>query len=140
MPNLENRMVTLSLQRLTAGGATSNRIADAVVTTWQAIQAALVPVIGGRGVAALYGRSLYLIRASYPWMNGTGDHTQMDLELLRTALSHQESATAAAGAGAHLHSLSELLGSLIGPSLAGQLLGPVWNNAFDGIAEMGNSP
>ena len=140
MPTLENRTVALALQRLIAGGATSIQIADAVVTTWQAIEAALVPVIGGRGIAALFGRSLHLIRASHPWLNGAGNHMHMDLELLRAALSQQESATAAAGAGAHLHSLSELLGSLIGVSLAGQLLGPVWNNAFDGIEEKENLP
>ncbi|MCY7320080.1 MAG: hypothetical protein LH617_15395, partial [Ramlibacter sp.] len=96
----------------------------------------LAPVIGGSGVAALYVRSLHLVRNAHPWLAAAhqGPHTQMDLELLRAAVAQQEGASAAAGAGAHLQSLSGLLGSLIGPSLAGQLLGQVWGNSFDGIA------
>ena len=128
-------MVTLSLQRLSAGGVTATEIADAVITTWHAIEDALVPVIGKRGVAALYARSLHLVRAGYPWLEGGngGVHDLMDLEQLRAALSQQESRTAVAGGGAHLRTLSELLGSLIGVSLAGQLLATVWDNAFTGI-------
>lgn len=143
MPTLDSRTVASNLQRLAAGGATNHHIADAVVTTWQAIEAALAPVIGGKGVAALYGRSLHLVRTMHPWLAAAhqGAHTQMDLELLRAALAQQESsAAAAAGSGDHLNSLSELLGSLIGTSLAGQLLGPVWDKAFNGIAGKENSP
>ena len=142
MPALDHQQVTSSLKRLAAQGATTPVIADAVVSTWQSVDAALAPMIGGRGVAALYVRSLHLVRNAHPWLAAAHQdpHTQMDLELLRAAVAQQEGASAAAGAGAHLQSLSELLGSLIGTSLAGQLLGPVWGNAFDGIAGKEISP
>ena len=142
MPALDHHQITSSLKRLAAQGATPSGIADAVVSTWQSVDAALAPMIGGRGVAALYVRSLHLVRNAHPWLAAAhqAPQTEMDIELLRAAVAQQESARAAAGAGAHLQSLSELLGSLIGPSLAGQLLAPVWSNAFDGIAGKEISP
>ena len=142
MPIHDSRKVATTLERLAAQGANTTRIADAVVSTWQAIDAALAPVIGGKGVAALYGRSLHLVRAAHPWLAAAhqGPHTQMDLGLLGVALAQQDSGTAAAGAGDHLQSLHQLLGSLIGASLTGQLLGPAWDDAFDGIAGQDISP
>jgi len=142
VPALDHHQVTSSLKRLAAQGATTSLIADAVVSTWQSVDAALAPVIGGTGVVALYVRSLHLVRNAHPWLAAAHQdpHTQMDLELLRSAVAQQEGASAAAGAGAHLQSLSELLGSLIGPSLAGQLLGPVWGNSLDGNAGKKISP
>ena len=142
MPTPDSRKVATTLQRLAAEGADTTRIADAVVTTWQAIDGALAPVIGGKGVAALYGRSLHLVRPAHPWLAAAhqGPPTQMDLGLLGVALAQQESVTAAAGAGDHLQTLYQLLGSLIGASLTGQLLRPAWDNAFDGIAGKSISP
>ena len=107
-----------------------------MIATWQAVDAALAPVIGGRGVAALYGRSLYLVRAPHPWLAALhqGPLTAMDLGLLGAVLAQQDRVSAAAGAGDHLESVYQLLERLIGPSLTGQLLGPAWDNAFDGIA------
>lgn len=136
VPTHDSRKVATTLERLAAEGANPTRIADAAVSTWQAIDAALAPVIGGKGVAALYGRSLHLVQGAHPWLAAAnqGPHTQMDLGLLGVALAQQESVTAAAGAGDHLQSLHHLLGSLIGISLAGQLLRPAWDNAFHGIA------
>ena len=107
-----------------------------MIATWQAVDAALAPVIGTRGVAALYGRSLYLVRTAHPWLAELhqGPLTEMDLGLLGAALAQQDPVCAAAGAGDHLQSVFQLLESLIGPSLTAQLLGPAWGNAFDGIA------
>ena len=142
MPTPDSRKVATTLQLLAAEGANATRVADAVVSTWQAIEAALAPVVGGKGVAALYGRSLHLVRTGHPWLAAAhqGPHTQIDLGLLRVALAQQESVTAAAGAGDHLQSLHQLLGSLIGASLTGQLLRPAWDNAFDGIAGQDKTP
>ncbi|MBC7469640.1 MAG: hypothetical protein H7322_09980, partial [Ramlibacter sp.] len=136
VPTLDSCNVASTLERLAAEGANTTRIAHVVVTTWQAIDAALAPVIGGKGVAALYGRSLHLVGTAHPWLAAAhqGPHAPMDLGLLGVALAQQESTIAAAGAGAHLQSLHQLLGSLIGTALAGQLLRPAWDTAFDGIA------
>jgi hypothetical protein len=142
VPTQDSRKVATTLERLAAQGANTKRIAEAVVSTWQAIDAALAPVIGGKGVEALYGRSLYLVRERHPWLAAAneGAGSQMDLDLLGSALAQQESFTAATAAGDHLESLYELLRSLIGPSLTGQLLRSAWDNPFGGSPAQERAP
>jgi hypothetical protein len=142
VPAQDSRKVATTLERLAAQGANTTRIADAVVSTWQAIDAALAPVIGGKGVTALYGRSLFLVRERHPWLAALHDGTasQMDLGLLGAALAQQETFTAASAAGDHLESLYELLRSLIGPSLTGQLLRSAWDNPFGGSPVQERTP
>jgi hypothetical protein len=142
VPAQDSRKVATTLERLAAQGASTTRIADAVVSTWQTIDAALAPVIGGKGVAALYGRSLFLVRERHPWLAAAneGAGTQMDLGLLGAALAQQETFTAATAAGDHLESLYELLRSLIGPSLTGQLLRSAWDNPFGGPVAQDRTP
>lgn len=103
--------------------------------TWQQIQAALAPVIGQRGVAALYKRSLHLAAVTHPWLAAAqagGGTFPMDLALLRDEFARRSGAQAAAAGAALLLSFHGLVGSLIGPSLSGQLLGGVWTQLFSG--------
>jgi len=69
-----------------------------MVSTWQDIDAVLSPVIGQRGVAMLYKRSLYLIGPVHPWLAGMHEGVQatIDLEALKSAFAQQSSANAAA--------------------------------------------
>jgi hypothetical protein len=142
VPHQDSRKVATTLERLAAQGADTARIADAAISTWQAIEAALAPVIGAKGVAALYGRSLYLVRARHPWLAAATDgaDSRMDLGLLAAALARQENFTAATGAGDQLESLYDLLRSLIGPALTGQLLRSAWDNPFGGTAAQDRTP
>jgi hypothetical protein len=134
--------VATALERLAAQGAATRQIAVAVVATWHAINDALAPVIGGKGVEALYGRSLYLVREAHPWLaalsrEGNGG---MDLVRLAAALEQQDSFTAAGAAGDQFVCLCELLRSLIGPSLTGQLLRSAWDNPLDGPPVLDRTP
>ena len=142
MPAQDSRRLAATLERLAAQGANTTQIADAVVSTWQAVDAALAPVIGGKGVAALYGRSLYLVRERHPWLAAAHDGaaSPMDLGVLAAALARQDGSTAASAAGDQLESLYELLRSLIGPSLTGQLLRSAWDNPFGGRAAQDRTP
>ena len=107
------------------------QFAVAVVATFNEIVAALAPIVGGAGVAALYRRSLHLASRRHAWLAGADDetqHTLMSFEGLRGALERQ-SLTDVAGGGHHLlQTFRDLLASLIGAALTGQLLGPVWAN------------
>ena len=105
-----------------------------MVSTWQDIDAVLSPVIGQRGVAMLYKRSLYLIGPVHPWLAGMHEGVQatIDLEALKSAFAQQSSANAAAAGGAFLHTFYELLTSLVGPSLTERLLRPVWAHFSSG--------
>jgi hypothetical protein len=95
---------------------------------WGEIDAALHPVIGHRGVAALYHRSLTLCAASHPWLRiaDAGVPAAVDPAALCVALEEQAAAEALAGATALLHAFHELLASLVGASLTDRLLRAVW--------------
>jgi len=134
MESPKSRRLTVTLERVVAGGAHVTQVADAIVVTWRDIDSAISPILGQQGLAALYRRSLYLCRGTHPWLaaNPEGGEARMDLTELKTVLTSQDSATAAAGGGAHLQALYELLGSLIGPSLTEQMLRSAWENSFGG--------
>jgi hypothetical protein len=102
----------------------ADKIADAAVATWRDVCAALSPIIGLGGVAALYQRSLCLRLANYPWLANVSDYPLEpgDFTALRRELSQQTKAEAVAANGALLHSLSQLLNNLIGVSLTERLL------------------
>ena len=107
---------------------TAGQVADTMVSTWQAINAALSPIIGQRGVAVLYKRSLYLTGHAHPWLADMQEDSQatMDLVALKSVFAQQSNTHAAAAGGAFLQTFHELLSSLIGLSLTERLLRPVW--------------
>lgn len=125
-------------QRLAAALArraeTAEEVADTMVSTWQAIDAALSPIIGQPGVAMLYKRSLNVTSAAHPWLTGThaDGPAQLDLAALKSVFAQQSSASGIAAGGALLHTFHELLSSLIGLSLTERLLRPVWAPFFSG--------
>ena len=133
MEHQESNGLTHGLAQLAAQGADVARLASAIVSTWTKIESALAPVIGKRGLAALYERSLHMARTGHPWLAPAheGVETMMDLTALKTVLTGQDSASAAAGGGAHLQAFYEVLGSLISPSLTHRLLGSIWEHALN---------
>jgi hypothetical protein len=109
-------------------GATTSHIADAVIAVCQDIEKTLTPIIGPGGVAALYRRSLYLARTTYDWIDISSEvsTSRVDFSTLRALLAQQTEEAALAGGTELLETFLRLLVSLIGFSLAEQLLGPVW--------------
>lgn len=109
-------------------GGDSQSIADVAVSVWLAIDAALSPVIGPRGNAALYRRSLHLARAHYPWLDiaYSGAVQPGDYSALRDALSQQPPSDATQAHEATLQIFQDLLAELIGRSLSQRLLQAVW--------------
>ncbi|MEO6022677.1 MAG: hypothetical protein ABIP64_06105 [Burkholderiales bacterium] len=132
----ETKSIAAIVVELAAQGADAGRIADIAISTWQGVYAALSRIIGHRGIAALYKRSLYLTRADYPWL--TAEHED-GLEpgkftALHTALLQQTSSNAAAAHVALLQIFHDLLVSLIGASLSERLLRSVWDKHSTGLA------
>lgn len=136
--------IAATLMREVGRGADAAHIADAIVSRWLALESALAPILGRKGVAAIYKRSLYLAGRDYPWLAAAYEGTQeggdftapapavLGLPILRSVLTQQSSADAAAGGGALLQIFHELLASLIGPSLTERLLRPVWAESSSG--------
>jgi hypothetical protein len=90
---------------------------------------ALTPIVGPRGVAALYKRSLFLTSHQHPVLSGLheGIQTTMDLSRLTTTLASLSEAEANTVGAALLQSFYELLSSLVGLSLTERLLSSLWD-------------
>ncbi|MBL0393648.1 hypothetical protein JJ685_21100 [Ramlibacter monticola] len=100
--------------------------ADAAVAAWAEIDALLAPVLGRRGVAAPYQRSVHLTLTTRPWLAPARDGLLQPggLDPLHTALAAQDGATAAAASPELLANFRVLLASLLGESLTTRLLAP----------------
>lgn len=119
---------------LTRRGENSGHVAETMVSAWQDIDAVLSPIIGQRGVAMLYKRTLHITGRAHPWLKDMDEDSQaaMDLAALEAFFVQQSSAEAAAAGGVLLQTFHGLLSSLIGPSLTERLLRPVWDTFSSG--------
>ncbi|WP_290652536.1 GGDEF domain-containing protein [Aquisalimonas sp.] len=115
------------MTEVTVKGISVAQIADKAALRWRRIASALEPVMGKRGFAALYQRSLQLAREEHPWLAGAQESIlgPADFAALHRALSRQTSEQAAAGHEALLRTFDDLLASLVGRPLAQRLLDPV---------------
>ena len=124
----EGRQSAAPLARRVGAAADAAQIAAAVFAIWAEVDDALTPILGQRGVAALYQRSLHLAAAAHPWLSAPdeGDPPAVGPAALKSALARQSSGAAAAAGSAFLQTFEELLTSLVGHSLTERLLRSVW--------------
>lgn len=125
------RVLEASTERSTMNAKTINDVADQYVSAWRTIDVALSPIIGKNGVAALFRRTIDLSRERYPWLRATQVGAMPDdwLAALATALSTQPPEEATAANDEILQAFGDLLGKLIGESLAGRLLQSTWHKS-----------
>ena len=128
------RQIAASLAARAGVAATASQIADATVAAWQGIDSALAPIIGQRGVAALYKRSLHLNRPVRPCLTAAIESTEalLGLAALKSVMAQQSADDAAAIGGELLQTFHELLTTLVGPSLTERLLRSVWTDFLSG--------
>lgn len=122
--------------------ADAEQIADAIVVIWLEINQALHPIIGYRGVAALFNRSLKVTSREFPWL-GEGHRGVMesvDASQLKATLLRQRPDVAVAGGIVLFITFHELLASLVGSSLTDQLLRAVWTQPSGTPPEQEDSP
>jgi hypothetical protein len=107
-----------------AEDANAEEIAVAVCATWRAIDAVLTPILGPKGVAAVYNRCLHLAGATYPWLAQlhASSRGAMDLDALKAVFAQQASADAAAAYKLVLQNFEQLLAGLVGTPLSERLL------------------
>ena len=102
-------------------------IAASTVALWRRIADQLTPVIGARGVEALFSRALHLATPAFPWLEEPPRPGAAPIETLRAQLEGHEAAVSAEAGCSVLVTFIELLGTLIGPPLSQRLLEPVWD-------------
>ncbi|MDI1261269.1 hypothetical protein [Aquabacterium sp.] len=143
-PNMPNEAPSTKaiLAQLAANGAHAAQAASIAVTTWTAMDVALSPIIGQRGFAALYKRSLQLTRVEFPCLATVQDSVLQlaEFSVLHAVLAQQSSATAAAASAALLENFYDILTTLIGRSLTDRLLRPVCETTSSGQPAQDTSP
>ncbi len=134
MDNNAGARLAAPLAHRVSPDADAGRVADAVVVAWQEIDAALTPIVGPRGFAALYKRSVYMAAQVHPWLMGVHDNALASVNLadLNVVFKQQSSAEAAASAALLFNTFHDLLVSMVGPSLTERLLRSVWATASGG--------
>lgn len=127
---LESDRIVEALRRRAGDNPDIAGVVRSIVTIWNEIDASLGPILGKRGVAMLYRRSLFLTGANHGWLPrvGEGQPTALDLAPLQATLMQQGSTVALDGGSALFRTFYELLSSLVGPSLTERLLRPIWDN------------
>ena len=134
-------MISLLADSLRSG-ASSDQIAESIAQACKRIDAALAPVCGRRGVAALIHRSLHLTMQPRAWDAQAihGNESGLDIEAFSAMLARQPSADAAACGLLFLATFNDLLMNLIGSSLTERLLRSVWATSFDVTPPQGTTP
>jgi len=127
---------------IVARGGNSADIAHAAREVWQHIDASLSPIIGPRGVAALYRRSVHLLRRDHPSLDAlhpeavAADH----FAELQRASDLQTRDGALDMNAAMLETFRDLLTQLIGAALSERLLQPAWDRLASNVAAEGPPP
>jgi hypothetical protein len=138
-----DQTVAFLAQHLDAG-ASSAQIAALVGRVCREIDLALVPIVGQRGVAAMFARSLQLAAKSQAWlMSGESGAALVpvafDPAALCAVIARQTRPEAAAGACLLLQTFCELLAKLVGLSLTERLLRTPWLTFLSGTAAQDNT-
>jgi hypothetical protein len=111
-------------------GGDSRQIAAATSALWTDIETALQPIVGRRGVGALFKRTLHLTAARHPWLAPLKSDADepVDLARLTTLIAAQPQSLAREAGNALFQTFSELLATLIGAPLSERLLQTAWSN------------
>ena len=127
---LRREAIRNTLAQLAGTPPESKAIAYCAVEVWTKVISRLEPVIGPRGVDALFRRALHQTSTEFPWLGtaeSAGKSGVVALENLKTCIAAQDTASGAAEASCSLLvRFVELLAGLIGESLMERLLSPVW--------------
>jgi len=130
MDSQESSRFTAPLTQRVAKDADAREIAEAIRAMWVDIESALHPVVGRRGVAALFQRTLHLTATRYPWLSSRragSVETDSDLAELAAVFAQQSPAVAMEAGSALFIIFRDLLTTLIGDRLSERLLQAAWS-------------
>ncbi|WP_455826290.1 hypothetical protein [Pseudomonas graminis] len=138
----ESRQIVASLAHRVGPTADIAGIAEAIISILQDMDAALTPIIGQQGVAALLRRSLHLSASTPNRLAGLHQHVQAvsDRAGLKALLLEQSAADARLFGEVLLTTFYTLLATLIGPSLTERLLRDVWEPSLSDTPSQEKSP
>lgn len=138
----EGRRIVASLALRLNHVADIDQVADVIITMLRDTDASLVSIIGPKGVAALYRRSVQLCTSLHPSLVGTylPLPEKLDLLHLKSILIQQDQNDVIFFGEELLKALYALLATLIGSSLSSRLLLDVWDNNLSAPPSQETSP
>lgn len=138
----EGRRIVASLALRVDRVEDIGQVADVIVTMLLDTNASLVPIIGPKGVAALYRRSLHLSLSLNPRLAGTYQALAdpLDLTQLKSIFIQQDQNDVIFFGEELFKALYELLVKLIGSSLSRRLLLDVWDTHLSTPPSQETSP
>lgn len=103
-------------------------MADRIINLFSSAESVFKPIIGLRGLAALYDANLKRFSSNYPWLCAAIEHpcVTLNLQLLRSVLLDNNHQTLMQAGAALITNFYLIIAGLIGSSLTEQLLRPVW--------------
>jgi len=125
------------IQLVAAAGAGHDGIVAAAVDDWRAIEAALSPIVGGRGFAAILQRSLHMLDDPRPQPI---DPDVDPIDVWQRVLAERDADDAVDASLRLLRVFCNLLVALIGGSLSERLLRPVWDRPITGGDDQDTTP
>ena len=136
MPSSESRRIAAALERRIGVSHDPAQIAACAIALWREIETRLMPILGARGVSALFGRALYLTSRTHIWLGEVPEGVQaiMDLDGLHGAIAAQPFAIGIEGGSALLVVFYDLLVSMVGAQLTERLLRDVMATPSSGHA------
>ncbi len=136
MSSPESRRIAAALASRVGERGDPAHVAACVVSLWRELEQQLMPIIGVRGVAALYGRTIFVTSRMHSWLGTVpeGVQSSMDLDSLHTAISAQPRAVGIEGGSALFTTFHELLVSMVGAVLTERLLRDVLISLISGHA------
>ena len=130
MHSRESSRFTAPLAERVAEGADSLQIAEAIRALWLDVEKALRPVLGDRGVAALFKRALHVAATKHLWLaplKTAADDDAVDVDRLAALVAASPPSEAIGAGTAVFENFRELLITLIGASLSERLLRNAWS-------------
>jgi hypothetical protein len=127
-PALESSQLAAPLAHRLTQGADAIEAAEALAAVWREVDLALQPIVGRRGVVALFNRSVHLTAAVHPWLAAARQDpaAELDVDALKSLFGRQGAAQAVLCGNSLLQSFRQVLATLIGASLSERLLRPAW--------------
>ncbi|MDR7194648.1 hypothetical protein [Luteimonas terrae] len=121
------------LRRVAAEGGGTDAITAQALTLWDDLSGALVPIIGQRGMSALFSRALHLAGARHAWLQAEFEAAGgvPDFPILAEAGSRQAEDDAIVAIADLFDTFERLLVTLIGASLSERLLHPLRDDPTD---------
>jgi hypothetical protein len=128
MPTNEQRLRHRMIER--AVFRPSVTPAETSVLLWESLAAELMLIIGERGFASLYARSLHQTCAQFPWLALSAPRAPREVfSALASSLNARDPQEALAASAALLSIFTDTLILLIGELLTNNLLRKAWGDA-----------